>query len=309
MPEEKVNMKTIKYFDYKRNRPIDLNKDGCDLGDWKELYKKASFAKHPRGFLVFLSPEELQACDEYKESDPYAIKETIETDFHKRRVECTLELIKEANNNIKGVPRVLDLGCGQGHITCEIRQMFPDAEISGLDYSVSAIEYAVDHFSGIDFAAGDACECPYAKNYFDIVVCNNLWEHVPDPVFLLSRITGILKPGGFVVISTPSRYRLGNLARVIRGKTVALMSKHHVTEYSVGQVIEQLRYGGYQVDRILSKSIKRGILKSAIKALFSVLISLVKSHHRLEFTVFYLARQTNNKNVNNVASRDFVWQR
>ncbi len=291
MLEEKVNMKTTKYFDYNRKRPIDLDKDGCDLVDWKELYGKASFAKHPKGFLVFLSPEELQACDEYKESDPYAIEETRETDFHKIRVECTLELIKKACNSIKGVPKILDIGCGQGHITYEIRQMFPDAEISGLDYSVSAIEYAVSHFSGIDFAVGNARECPYAENYFDIVVCNNLWEHVPDPVFMLSRITGILKPGGFVVISTPSRYRLGNFVRALCGKPVALMSKHHVTEYSVGQIIEQLRYGGYRVERILSKPLRRNVLKSAIKALFSAMIALVKSHHRLEFTVFFLARQ------------------
>ena len=72
------------------------------------------------------------------------------------------------------------------------------------------------------------------------------------------------------------------------------MSEHHVTEYSVGQVVEQLKYGGYQVNKIFSKPIKMRNLKSQIaKALFSMLVSTVGSHHQLESTVFYLAQQTN----------------
>ena len=248
-------MNISKYFDYKNNRPIDSDKDGCNLSDWKQLHDKASFARHPKGFSVFLPPHELEACDEYSELDPYTVETNIENDFHRRRIECTLQMIEEAGNSIQDTPRILDLGCGQGHITHEMLQTFPDAEISGLDYSVSAIEYAVDHFPEIDFAVGNAYECPYTGNYFDIVICNNLWEHVPDPLVLLNRITGILKPTGFVVISTPSRYRLGNLVRVLRGRPVAFMSPHHVTEYSVGQVVEQLKYGGYQVNKVFAKPI------------------------------------------------------
>mgnify|MGYP001092260761 CR=1 FL=1 len=259
----------------------------------RNKYGKVSFSKHSKGFLVFLPPHELAMCDEYSEFDPYTVETNIESDFHRRRIECTLQMVKEANNNIQCAPRILDLGCGQGHITYKILQAFPDAEISGLDYSISAIEYAVDHFSGIDFSVGNAYGCPYTWNYFDIVVCNNLWEHVPDPLFLLSRITGILKQGGFIVISTPSQYRLGNLMRILRGKSVTLMSKHHVTEYSVGQVVEQLKYGGYQVNKIFSKPIKMRNLKSQIALALSFILAIVGSHHQLESTVFYLAQLTN----------------
>jgi len=46
----------------------------------------------------------------------------------------------------------------------------------------------------IDFAVGDAYESPYAKGFFDVVVCNNLWDHVPDPLFLLSKNHEITLP-------------------------------------------------------------------------------------------------------------------
>jgi hypothetical protein len=71
------------------------------------------------------------------------------------------------------------------------------------------------------------------------------------------------------------------------------MSRLHVTEYTVGQVKEQLAYGGFEVRRILSRAISAGSIKANVaKWIFSQLISLVGSHHQLEATVFYLAQET-----------------
>lgn len=286
-------MTSVKYYDYHYHRPIDLERDGCDLGNWRDLYGKALFAKHLKGFLVFVPPDKLEMCDEYKESDPYTVEADIDSDFQKMRTDCTLQLIKVAVKTIQSTPKILDLGCGQGHITYRVKQAYPDIEISGLDYSLSAIEYAIDHFPGIDFVVANAYDLPYSESYFDIIVCNNLWEHVPDPLSLLKRISLVLKYSGFLIISTPSRYRLGNLLRVIRGKPVGFRSKHHVTEYSVGQVIEQLSYGGFRVIKIFSnrKFLEiSGFKRKVANMLFSFLISLTGSHHQLGSTVFYLAQ-------------------
>ena len=77
------------------------------------------------------------------------------------------------------------------------------------------------------------------------------------------------------------------------GKPVSLMSAHHVTEYTVGQVIEQLAYGGFQVETVLSKPISMGSWKAKlVRMLFAVWVSLIRSHHQLEATVFYLAKET-----------------
>jgi len=205
----------------------------------------------------------------------------------------TVDLVREAVSFIQGCPQILDLGCGQGHITDKMRQALYSAEFTGLDYSISAIDYAHEHYPGIDFAVGDAYENPYALKFFDVVVCNNLWEHVPDPLFLLSRIDWILKPGGFIIVSTPSRYRLRNLFRVLIGKPVSFMSHHHVTEYSVGQVIEQLRYRRFKLRKISSRPIPSGSLKEELsRRIIMKLISMVGSHHQLEATVFYLAQKS-----------------
>ena len=289
-------MNSDKYYDYTNAHPIDLKKDGCELDKWNESYGKATFAKHPKGFLVFLPPSKLNLCDEYKDADPYSVEERIDNAFHKRRIDCTLEMINEAIKSIDGTPRILDIGCGEGHITGIIKQTLPETEVSALDYSISAVEYATEHFPDCDFIVGDAYNAPYTENYFDIVVCNNLWEHVPGTLDLLNSITKVLKPNGFVIISTPSRYRLGNLARVLVGKKAQLISKHHVTEYSVGQVKEQLKFGGYEVTKSYSRpEVKSGLVAKIMNKLFKSIITMTGSHHLLETTIFYLAKNVDNK--------------
>jgi 2-polyprenyl-3-methyl-5-hydroxy-6-metoxy-1,4-benzoquinol methylase len=283
-------MAPAEYYDYKNHRPINLAKDGCELIEWSQFCEEAPFARHPKGFPVFLKPDKIAKSDEYKESDPYTVELNLKSGFHQRRLDCTLAMIAEALNQVQGIPSLLDLGCGQGHITARIKEHFPNLEISALDYSISAIEYAVDHFPGIDFAVGDAYEPPYPENHFDIVVCNNIWEHVPDPLFLIKSIKKVIKPNGFLIISTPSRYRLRNLLRVFMGKKVT-MSEHHVTEYTVGQVLEQLDYGGFKVIKIFSKSIRDNLLQFILVKILSPILFLIGSHHQLESTVFYLARR------------------
>lgn len=285
-------MKQDKYFDYSKEQPINLDKDGCKVDEWKAQSNTLSFAIHPSGFKIFLLPHEVAVSDEYAQSDPYSVELNIQSDFHQIRIKSTLELIKGCIENHNNKYKILDLGCGQGHITARIKDSYPNTEVSGLDYSVSAINYANEKFSSIDFIVGNAYKMPYSENYFDIVVCNNMWEHVPDPLYLLKKISKILKPSGFLIISTPSRYRLANLIRVMMGKPVTFMSQNHVTEYSVGQVIEQLSYGNYTIKQIYSKKTDLPTIKGKTAHMFfSFMVSLLRSHHKLEPTVFFLAQK------------------
>ncbi len=285
-----------KYYDWSRHRFL-RETDGCKYEDWGKS-DDISFAIHPKGFRVFLSPSQLEKSNEYSEDDPYTVEQNIDREFHKRRIDATIYLLKLALVESISSPKILDMGCGKGHITAEIQKTFLDAEISGLDYSISAIKYAVENFPGIDFCVADAHNPPYCDNYFDVVVLNNLWEHIPDPLVLLKGISRILKDRGYLILSTPSRYRLSNLLNVLRGRQAVLMSNHHVTEYSVGQVIEQLRWGGIEVKKVYSKpicnrskGIKSMIAYQVILPILRTYLKMINSHHSLESTVFFLAEK------------------
>jgi 2-polyprenyl-3-methyl-5-hydroxy-6-metoxy-1,4-benzoquinol methylase len=292
-------MRENEYYDAEGG--IALTSDqGCPLEEWRSGTTSAKFALHESGFPVFLRPSEIKNRDEYGEDDPYDVLDGSGemTSFHQCRLTGTIHLLQEATRHARTRPRILDLGCGLGHITAEIQRRFPSAEVSGLDASISAIAAAKKAYEGIDFVVADAYCPPYLPGYFDIVVCNNIWEHVPDPLRLLEAVKRVLSLEGVVIISTPSRYRLGNIARVLLGKPVKLISPHHVTEYTVGQVIEQLRYGGFDA-RVFNEPWRAanssGVLKLAVRKVVRPLVQgylgMIGSHHSLEWTVFYIAQR------------------
>lgn len=290
-----------KYHDWEKHQPL-VVEAGCALEQWMAGRKEARFSFHPLGFPVFLGPEELALSDEYREGDPYSAAEGLEKwpAFQNRRLQMTLQLMEEALDKLDtgdGAPCVLDIACGVGIITAAIKNRFPGTEVFGIDYSLSAIEEAARTHAEIEFAVGDAYRLPYAPGCVDVAVLNNIWEHVPDPLHLLECVKRVLRPGGYVIISTPSRYRFRNMVRVCFGMPVVFMSKQHVTEYTVGQVLEQLRFAGMDA-RIVDEPLKGpsgGVLrfiafKLAVPVVRMVL-RLVGSHHSPEETVFYLARK------------------
>jgi len=294
---DRVLLQSNKYYDWSRCRQL-TGADGCGYEEWKDGSGGFAFAVHPDGFPVFLSYRKVQDCDEYSGGDPYAVEANLEGGFHTQRIESTVYLLKAVLDGGRPAPKILDMGCGQGHVTAKIKESFPDAEVSGLDSSVSAISHAVKRFSGIDFCVADACNPPYCGKYFDVVVCNNLWEHLPHPLLLLEGVRRVLKDDGFLIVSTPSRYRLSNILRVLRGKGVVFMSPHHVTEYTVGQVVEQLRWGGFEVKRIHSRhvparpvTIKAMVAYRLILPMMRIYLRMVGSDHILENTAFFLARK------------------
>ena len=132
-------MLETKYYNYEKNRPLNLEEDGCELQQWESQPGQCRFAKHPDGFLIFLAHDKLDVSDEYADSDPYSVEETIDGKFHSRRIELTVELVQEAVSSNQSGVKILDLGCGEGHITEKIRQTLSGSEVTGLDYALSAI--------------------------------------------------------------------------------------------------------------------------------------------------------------------------
>ena len=256
------------------------------------------FMQHPKGYRIFISKKEIEMNDEYADGDLYTVDIT-HSFFHKARVESTIHLIENCFDNKQSF-NLLDIGCGKGYITNQVKNRFPNAEISALDYSLAAIDFAFDNFKNIDFIVADAYNLPYSDHYFDVIVCNNIWEHVPDPLNMLKEIMKVLKKNGYLIISTPSRYRLDNLLRIIRGKLSVFMSNTHITEYTVRQVIEQLQYRKFRTIQVYSRKnyeingiktlIRFLIIRPTLKFFFKI---TSVSPHTLDSTCYFLAINEN----------------
>jgi 2-polyprenyl-6-hydroxyphenyl methylase/3-demethylubiquinone-9 3-methyltransferase len=118
-----------------------------------------------------------------------------------------VEYIESQTGSVKG-KRILDIGCGGGILSELLAQK--GATVTGIDASEAGIETAKLHLYEskltIDY---EACtvESYLEKNPapFDIIVCMEMLEHVPDPASILKAAARLLKPSGILVTSTLNR--------------------------------------------------------------------------------------------------------
>jgi SAM-dependent methyltransferase len=90
--------------------------------------------------------------------------------------------------------RVLDIGCSAGIVTREIARSA--RFVAGIDIDEAALEFAGRSGGTAHFAAASGDRLPFPDHSFDAVVCNHVYEHVPDASALMREIARVLRLGG-----------------------------------------------------------------------------------------------------------------
>ena len=93
---------------------------------------------------------------------------------------------------------MLDAGAGEGRFKPE----FQHTRYVGIDLAVGDVDW---DYSDLD-AVSNLVNMPFAENTFDLVLCNQVLEHVAEPSLVLEEITRILKPGGKMILSVPQSW-------------------------------------------------------------------------------------------------------
>ena len=106
-----------------------------------------------------------------------------------------------ARYRLSGPLRILDLGCGTGEVTLRLADLYPQAQVTGVDILESNLELARQSNGRADrvrYETGDAFALNYADAYFDLVVCRHMSQSVPDFHLVLDEIGRVLRPGGWL---------------------------------------------------------------------------------------------------------------
>lgn len=109
--------------------------------------------------------------------------------------------------------RILDIGCGSGRHTCAAYRL-KGVRVTGADRNPQDLMEARErlhihdrlgeHGGGIwCLSAADATRMPFADACFDLVVCSEVLEHIPDHETAMREIIRVLKPGKPLVVSVP----------------------------------------------------------------------------------------------------------
>ena len=105
-------------------------------------------------------------------------------------------------------PRILDVGCGPGWYTERLANF---GETTGIDLSEEAISMAKSRFPHITFVVGNLYEMLLPSEHFDVVVSQEVIDHVDDQVTFLQRAAHVLKPGGYLILSCANKFVIDRL--------------------------------------------------------------------------------------------------
>jgi len=63
-------------------------------------------------------------------------------------------------------------------------------------------------YTRLEYPAFDLCDPPPALESFDLVICEQVLEHVPDPCAAAATLAALCRPGGRLLVSTPFLLRI-----------------------------------------------------------------------------------------------------
>ncbi len=152
--------------------------------------------------------------------------------------------------------RVLDLGAGHGTDLLIARDIQADASLLALEsyppYVTELEEKGVRVFS----ADIERDSLPFDNNSIDVIVMNQIMEHVKDVFWILHEVSRVLQPNGYFIVGVPNLASLHNRILLLLGKQPSVIKNHsaHVRGYTKGDFKNLLNSGfpnGY-------KLVKRG---------------------------------------------------
>lgn len=156
--------------------------------------------------------------------------------------------IKELyRNNPPG--NIFDAGCGFGQYSWFMAKNFPSANIYAVDVKVDYLDDCKYFFdkAGIkntEFQYADLTKIEF-YNRFDFVLSVDVMEHIEDDIRVFKRFHKALKPGGRVLINTPSN--IGGSGAESQ-EDESFIGEHVRLGYSKEDICSKLEMAGFQIE-------------------------------------------------------------
>jgi HAD superfamily hydrolase (TIGR01549 family) len=132
--------------------------------------------------------------------------------------------------------RILEVGCGSGVYTRELAAL--GARVTATDYAptplAQARRNAGDLAAEVEFRVEDVQRLSLPDRSFDKVLMSEVVEHVPEPERAIAEAARVLRPGGLLVASTPSRFAPLNLAYGVKRRVRRYAFNEHLHELTPG---------------------------------------------------------------------------
>jgi len=106
-------------------------------------------------------------------------------------------------NNVS-IQRILDLGCGRGELAKILSLHVKADEVVGVDIDEEALKVSRELRHMMVVRADLNAGIPLRDNYFDLILMSEVIEHIYNTDLVLSESWRVLKPCGYMLLTTPN---------------------------------------------------------------------------------------------------------
>lgn len=188
--------------------------------------------------LMYTNPRlDAQELDAYY-SLSYFDDRTQEADpkrYHMYQLE-----VADMKRSIDMKGKFLDVGCANGIFLTVLPDSF---EKYGIEFSQEAAEMGRKKY-GLDIHVGNLSGAPYEDGSFDVVHMRAVIEHMQDPRRQLAAANRILRPGGWLIVSTTPNLD-GPIGFLYRERARLVYPKEHIYYFTRGTLSQMLKITGF----------------------------------------------------------------
>ncbi len=183
--------------------------------------------------------------------------------------------------------RVLEIGCGEGYFRSNLKL---EHEYWGVEPTAEVAHRATERLDKVLIGTYEEVANHIPSAYFDLVICNDVIEHMTDHDRFLQAIKSKIKPGGCLVASIPNVRHILNLFEVLvkkdwQYKNAGILDRTHFRFFTKKSLERIIIDNGYQADQFMGINGYRG--ESFILRLFSyfVILGLGQDTRFLQFGI------------------------
>ena len=114
-------------------------------------------------------------------------------------------------------PRILDVGAGIGNNIPTLVRL--SSSITAVDVSNDTLVMLKQKYKNapatIHTIVADIEALPLGDDAFDLVICTEVFEHVKNMPKAITECTRVLKPGGYIILSSPNYFNLAGIVKIV----------------------------------------------------------------------------------------------
>ena len=174
--------------------------------------------------------------------------------------------------------KVLEVGCAEGNFSTQLQA---DSERWGIEMDKHSAQAARGKLTKVLLGSYDEVVDAIPDDYFDLIICNDVIEHMSDHDWFLTSIRTKLRSSGVLIASLPNVRHIRNLFELLvtkewRYRSSGILDRTHLRFFTYNSIVRTFREHDFVVEQIAGINQSK---KSVMRLIAGVIWLLTASYY------------------------------